>query len=326
MLETYNLQSSAYYSHLTEANYDLAAAAAAAAASNSLAASNQAAALQHASQQAAKDHHLHQGHMNGMLDHTGQATSVIPKLEFDKDEKDGDENQSGLGSDEGDLDGSREQRQRRKPRVLFSQAQVFELEKRFKHQRYLSAPERDQLAQMLNLTSQQVKIWFQNKRYKMKRLQQDKHLEMTTQGMHASHYPMSMSLFGGMRPGSFPGAGGYGNPYGVNPYSAYPSAAYGAAATAAASYASTAASAVAGASATANTNRSSPTSSYPLSIANSPYPNYASTGAYAAATGSSTLPSSTSSTTPTTPSTATSTAGAGTLNPVESSSLQTGLL
>ena len=84
MLETYNLQSSAYYSHLTEANYDLAAAAAAAAASNSLAASNQAAALQHASQQAAKDHHLHQGHMNGMLDHTGQATSVIPKLEFDK--------------------------------------------------------------------------------------------------------------------------------------------------------------------------------------------------------------------------------------------------
>ena len=32
MLETYNLQSSAYYNHLTEASYDLAAAAAAAAA------------------------------------------------------------------------------------------------------------------------------------------------------------------------------------------------------------------------------------------------------------------------------------------------------
>lgn len=85
MLETYNLQSSAYYSHLTEANYDLAAAAAAAAASNSLAASNQAAALQQASQ-AAKDQ-MPNGHMNGMLDHTGQATSVIPKLEFDKGKK-----------------------------------------------------------------------------------------------------------------------------------------------------------------------------------------------------------------------------------------------
>ena len=89
MLETYNLQSSAYYSHLTEANYDLAAAAAAAAASNSLAASNQAAALQQASQAAVRDQ-MNQpgvgvvGHMNGMLDHTGQATSVIPKLEFDK--------------------------------------------------------------------------------------------------------------------------------------------------------------------------------------------------------------------------------------------------
>ena len=160
----------------------------------------------------------------------------------------------------------------------------------------------------------------------MKRLQQDKHLEMTTQGMHASHYPMSMSLFGGMRPGSFPGAGGYGNPYGVNPYSAYPSAAYGAAATAAASYASSAASAVAGASAT-STNRSSPTSSYPLAIGNSPYPNYASsTGAYAAAATSTTLPSSTSSTTPTTTPTAVTTSSASTLNPVESSSLQTGLL
>lgn len=84
MLETYNLQSSAYYSHLTEANYDLAAAAAAAAASNSLAASNQAAALQQASQAAKDQMPGVVGHMNGMLDHTGQATSVIPKLEFDK--------------------------------------------------------------------------------------------------------------------------------------------------------------------------------------------------------------------------------------------------
>uniref|UniRef100_A0A8C5TQZ8 Homeobox domain-containing protein n=1 Tax=Malurus cyaneus samueli TaxID=2593467 RepID=A0A8C5TQZ8_9PASS len=38
------------------------------------------------------------------------------------------------------------QRSRRKPRVLFSQAQVFELERRFKQQRYLSAPEREHLA------------------------------------------------------------------------------------------------------------------------------------------------------------------------------------
>lgn len=52
---------------------------------------------------------------------------------------------------------------------LFFQTQVYELEQRFKHQRYLSAPEREMLAQNLKLTSTQVKIWFQNRRYKNKR-------------------------------------------------------------------------------------------------------------------------------------------------------------
>ncbi|XP_077114453.1 homeobox protein Nkx-2.3 [Ranitomeya variabilis] len=75
------------------------------------------------------------------------------------------------------------QRSRRKPRVLFSQAQVFELERRFKQQRYLSAPEREHLANSLKLTSTQVKIWFQNRRYKCKRQRQDKSLEM------GSHQP-----------------------------------------------------------------------------------------------------------------------------------------
>ncbi|XP_030058363.1 homeobox protein Nkx-2.6 [Microcaecilia unicolor] len=70
------------------------------------------------------------------------------------------------------------QRQRRKPRVLFSQTQVFELERRFKQQRYLSAPEREHLASLLKLTSTQVKIWFQNRRYKCKRQRQDKSLEL----------------------------------------------------------------------------------------------------------------------------------------------------
>ncbi|KAG8435461.1 hypothetical protein GDO86_013409, partial [Hymenochirus boettgeri] len=75
------------------------------------------------------------------------------------------------------------QRSRRKPRVLFSQAQVFELERRFKQQRYLSAPEREHLATSLKLTSTQVKIWFQNRRYKCKRQRQDKSLEM------GNHHP-----------------------------------------------------------------------------------------------------------------------------------------
>lgn len=67
---------------------------------------------------------------------------------------------------------------RRKPRVLFSQDQVSELERRFRHQRYLSGPEREHLAHILKLTSTQVKIWFQNRRYKCKRQNQDKTLEL----------------------------------------------------------------------------------------------------------------------------------------------------
>ena len=64
--------------------------------------------------------------------------------------------------------------QRRRRRILFTQAQIFELERRFKQQKYLSAPEREHLSTMIGLTPTQVKIWFQNHRYKTKKAQKDK--------------------------------------------------------------------------------------------------------------------------------------------------------
>lgn len=114
------------------------------------------------------------------------------------------------------------QRLRRKPRVLFSQTQVFELERRFKQQRYLSAPERDHLAHVLKLTSTQVKIWFQNRRYKCKRQRQDKTLELAAprrvavpvlvrDGKPCHGSPFNVTV------GSYP-YNNYYNSYGNNPY------------------------------------------------------------------------------------------------------------
>ncbi|XP_070270194.1 homeobox protein Nkx-3.1 [Myotis yumanensis] len=59
----------------------------------------------------------------------------------------------------------------KRSRAAFSHSQVIELERKFSHQKYLSAPERAHLAKNLKLTETQVKIWFQNRRYKTKRKQ-----------------------------------------------------------------------------------------------------------------------------------------------------------
>ncbi|NWW70966.1 VEX1 protein, partial [Climacteris rufus] len=58
-------------------------------------------------------------------------------------------------------------------RTKFSAAQLRELERSFREQRYIGAGEKRRLAAELNLSQSQIKTWFQNRRMKFKRQTQD---------------------------------------------------------------------------------------------------------------------------------------------------------
>ncbi|VDM24353.1 unnamed protein product [Toxocara canis] len=64
-------------------------------------------------------------------------------------------------------------RKNKRIRTAFSPQQLVQLEKAFEQNHYVIGNERKELASRLSLTETQVKVWFQNRRTKHKRVKSD---------------------------------------------------------------------------------------------------------------------------------------------------------
>ncbi|KAH0625088.1 hypothetical protein JD844_033177, partial [Phrynosoma platyrhinos] len=78
-----------------------------------------------------------------------------------------------------------------KYRVVYTDHQRLELEKEFHYSRYITIRRKAELAATLGLSERQVKIWFQNRRAKERKINKKKMQQSQPAGVHSGSEPMS---------------------------------------------------------------------------------------------------------------------------------------